>query len=73
MGLGNVRPGGRFWKSAPWDCASKWKKGNVCQKKIFLNFNETSSLNKLFLNFIKYTNLTHTNLTNLDAKEHYLA
>ena len=33
MGLGNVRPGGRFWKSAPRDCASKWKNGNVWQEK----------------------------------------
>ena len=49
MGLGKMRPEGRFWKNAPWDYASKWKNGNMCQEKIFLNFNETSSsLNKLF-------------------------
>ena len=69
MGLGKVRPEGRIWKSATWDCASKWKNVNVWQEKIFLNFNESSSsLNKLYNFFLK-----DPNLTNLATKDLYLA
>ena len=33
MGLGKMRPRGRFWKDAPRDYASKWKNGKIWQEK----------------------------------------
>ena len=35
MGLGKMRPEGRFWKNAPWDYVSKWENGKIWHEEIF--------------------------------------